>query len=92
MGGSRRNSVTFIELLRDPRNTAIHDETRRLTLSSSIPKMAARFRTPKFEAAILANPTEKTPRNLYRAIATDIHFWIPFSVLLGGVFLLDKLR
>jgi len=40
----------------------------------------------------LANPTEPTRRNLYRAIATDIHFWIPFSVLLGGVFLLDKLR
>jgi len=44
------------------------------------------------EAAILANPTDRTPRNLYRAIATDIHFWIPLSVLLGGVFLLDKLR
>jgi hypothetical protein len=42
------------------------------------------------EAAILT--TDQTPRNLYRAIATDIHFWIPFSVLLGGVFLLDKLR
>jgi len=40
----------------------------------------------------LANPTNQTPRNLYRAIATDIHFWIPLGVLLGGVFLLDKLR
>jgi hypothetical protein len=29
---------------------------------------------------------------MFRAIATDIHFWIPFGVLLGGVFLLDKLR
>jgi len=44
------------------------------------------------EAAILANPTNQTPRNLFHAIATDIHFWIPLSVLLGGVFLLDKLR
>jgi hypothetical protein len=44
------------------------------------------------EAAILANPTDAAPRNLFRAIATDIHFWIPFSVLLGGVFLLDRLR
>jgi hypothetical protein len=44
------------------------------------------------EAAILTNPTNQTPRNLFRAIATDIHFWIPLSVLLGGVFLLDKLR
>jgi len=31
-------------------------------------------------------------RNLFHAIATDIHFWIPFVVLLGGLFLLDKLR
>jgi hypothetical protein len=44
------------------------------------------------EAAILANPTNPPARNLFRSIATDIHFWIPFSVLLGGVFLLDKLR
>jgi len=40
----------------------------------------------------LAKPTDSPPLNLYRAIATDIHFWIPLSVLLGGVFLLDKLR
>ena len=44
------------------------------------------------EAAILTIPTDPVPRNLYRAIVTDIHFWIPLSVLLGGVFLLDKLR
>lgn len=31
-------------------------------------------------------------RNLFRAIATDLHFWIPLSVLVGGLFLLDKLR
>lgn len=30
--------------------------------------------------------------NMIRAIATDIHFWIPLSVLLGGLVLLDKLR
>jgi hypothetical protein len=29
---------------------------------------------------------------LIRAIATDVHFWIPLSVLLGGLVLLDKLR
>jgi hypothetical protein len=33
-----------------------------------------------------------TRRNLFRAIATDLHFWIPLSVLIGGLFLLDKLR
>jgi len=31
-------------------------------------------------------------RNMFSAIATDVHFWIPLSVLLGGLFLLDKLR
>ena len=31
-------------------------------------------------------------RNLFSAIATDVHFWIPLSVLFGGLFLLDKLR
>jgi hypothetical protein len=30
--------------------------------------------------------------NLIRAIATDVHFWIPLGVLLGGLVLLDKLR
>ncbi len=30
--------------------------------------------------------------NLFRAIATDIHFWIPLVVLLAGLLLLDKLR
>jgi hypothetical protein len=37
--------------------------------------------------------TERTvPPNLFRMIATDIHFWIPFAVLLGGLLLLDKFR
>jgi len=31
-------------------------------------------------------------RNVILAIATDIHFWIPLTVLLGGFILLDKLR
>jgi len=31
-------------------------------------------------------------RNLFRVIVTDIHFWIPFTVLVGGLLLLDKLR
>ena len=62
-----------------------------LTLNLVIPKMALDSELHT-EAAILAKPTNAAPRNLYRAIATDIHFWIPLSVLLGGVFLLDKLR
>lgn len=34
---------------------------------------------------------ERSNRRL-RAIATDVHFWIPLCVLLGGLVLLDKLR
>jgi hypothetical protein len=33
-----------------------------------------------------------TGHNLFRIIATDIHFWIPFGVLVGGLLLLDNLR
>lgn len=41
----------------------------------------------------MSPPSEPaTPLNLFRAIATDIHFWIPLSVLAGGLWLLDKLR
>jgi len=40
----------------------------------------------------LQNPSDRTSRNLFGAIATDVHFWIPLSVLLGGLVLLDKLR
>jgi len=29
--------------------------------------------------------------NLFRAIATDVHFWIPLTVLVAGLVLLDKL-
>ena len=36
------------------------------------------------------NPTD-APRNLFRVIATDIHFWIPLGVLVAGLVLLDKL-
>jgi hypothetical protein len=31
-------------------------------------------------------------RSRFVAIATDLHFWIPLSVLMGGLLLLDKLR
>jgi len=33
-----------------------------------------------------------SPGDLFRAIATDVHFWIPLCVLAGGLLLLDKLR
>ena len=37
------------------------------------------------------NSTDHTSRSLLRAIVTDIHFWIPLCVLIGGLVLLDKL-
>jgi hypothetical protein len=41
----------------------------------------------------MASPIEPdAPLNLFRVIATDIHFWIPLVVLAGGLLLLDKLR
>lgn len=40
---------------------------------------------------ITAMPSDRV-RNVIRAIATDIHFWIPLGVLVGGLLLLDKLR
>ena len=30
--------------------------------------------------------------SMFRAIAKDVHFWIPLIVLAGGLLLLDKLR
>lgn len=44
------------------------------------------------EVAILPETIGRPPRNLLRAIATDVHFWIPLGVLLGGLALLDRLR
>ena len=41
----------------------------------------------------MSPPTDSTASvNLFRAIATDLHFWIPLIVLVGGLFLLDNLR
>lgn len=41
----------------------------------------------------MSAPLERAvPLNLFRIIATDIHFWIPFGVLLAGLLLLDNLR
>jgi hypothetical protein len=44
-----------------------------------------------FVAAMIPNHTSGK-RNLLLAVATDIHFWIPLGVLLGGLLLLDRLR
>jgi len=36
-------------------------------------------------------PKQNESRLLFRAIATDIHFWIPLCVLVAGLVLLGKL-
>ncbi len=36
--------------------------------------------------------SQKNVAQLFRSIATDLHFWIPLSVLVGGILLLNKLR
>jgi hypothetical protein len=36
--------------------------------------------------------TEGGSRNLFRVIVTDVHFWIPLVVLIGGLLLLDRVR
>jgi hypothetical protein len=41
----------------------------------------------------MSSPTERSALvKLFRAVATDLHFWIPLIVLVGGLTLLDKLR
>jgi len=53
----------------------------------------SRFKNRVLEVEVLADSTDLTaPHDLFRVIATDIHFWIPFAVLVGGLVLLDKLR
>jgi len=38
-------------------------------------------------------PKEETlPKSLWKSILTDVHFWIPFVVLLIGLFILVTIR
>ena len=62
-----------------------------LTPDSSDPKMTRRIAgQPEVP---MSRPNESIASlNLFRAIATDVHFWIPLIVLVGGLILLDTLR
>jgi hypothetical protein len=65
-------------------------ENPALTPALRIPKM-----TPEVQhisEVAMSPPTEPAYRNVFRAIATDLHFWIPLAVLAGGLVLMDKLR
>jgi hypothetical protein len=47
----------------------------------------------QLEATMSPEANQRTNSgSMFRAIATDVHFWIPLSLLFGGLFLLDKLR
>jgi len=35
--------------------------------------------------------SDRAAHNVFRAIVTDAHFWIPLIVLVAGLVLLDKL-
>jgi hypothetical protein len=57
-----------------------------LTPDSCAPKMTTQV--PQIAKVAMSPQSEYTaPRNLFRVIATDLHFWIPFAVLVGGLFL-----
>ena len=51
----------------------------RLTPASSIPKIAVRIHRHRIQLCKMS--AQAPSRNLFRAIATDIHFWIPLVVL-----------
>jgi len=38
------------------------------------------------------NPTNKEPRSRLNSVLTDVHFWVPVLVLLGGLLLLRFVR
>jgi hypothetical protein len=38
------------------------------------------------------NPTTKEPRSWLKNVLTDVHFWVPMLVLLGGLLLLRFVR
>jgi hypothetical protein len=47
----------------------------------------------ELEATMSPATNDRTgSRSMLSAIVTDVHFWIPLSVLFGGLVLLDRLR
>jgi hypothetical protein len=38
------------------------------------------------------NPTNKETRNWLSSVLTDVHFWVPLLVLIGGLLLLRYVR
>lgn len=66
-------------------------------LSQAADRTASRVQTPRFCHNAAASPKERmnpTAPNRSRAakVLTDIHFWVPALVLLGGLLLLKFLH
>ena len=38
------------------------------------------------------NPANKQPRSWLKSVLTDVHFWVPVLVLVGGLLLLRCVR
>ena len=38
------------------------------------------------------NPKNKEPRSQLKSVLTDVHFWVPVLVLVGGLLLLNFVR
>jgi hypothetical protein len=38
------------------------------------------------------NPTNREPRSWLKSVLTDVHFWVPVLVLVGGLLLLRFVR
>jgi hypothetical protein len=38
------------------------------------------------------NPKNKEPRSWLKSVLTDVHFWVPVLVLVGGLLLLSFVR
>lgn len=61
-----------------------------LTVVPPDPKMTSQIQVEEIMSSETRDRTGS--RSMFSAIVTDVHFWIPLSVLFGGLLLLDKLR
>ena len=41
---------------------------------------------------IKKNDDQDKSRNWWRAVLTDVHFWVPLAVLIGGLLLLESIH
>jgi hypothetical protein len=44
------------------------------------------------ETAVQQTDNRDQPRNLFTRVITDVHFWVPVTVLIGGLLLLQAIH